>query len=176
MTNYDQLVAAYEVDVRFPNVSGMEHLEMLCTRSDIARGATHLTAEQRARLAEADKLLLQQARRFYQAIQHIADLEAWRRQHSICLMDRVSSLKTTWSQGRAFHQKGPHQHEPVQRNCAHWQSRMGKWDACRHYRVLTGAECERTAGRSAPVGVRQALAGSVTTATVFPSMSKNSTL
>ena len=48
MTNYDQLVAAYEVDVRFPDVSGMEHLEMLCTRSDIARGETHLTAEQRA--------------------------------------------------------------------------------------------------------------------------------
>ena len=80
MTNYDQLVAAYEVDVRFPDVSGMEHLEMLRTRSDIARGETRLTAEQRARLAEADKLLLQQARRFYQAIQRIADLEAWRRQ------------------------------------------------------------------------------------------------
>ena len=80
MTDYDQLVAAYEVDVRFPDVSGMEHLEMLCTRSDIARGETHLTVEQRARLAEADKLLLQQARRFYQGIQRIADLEAWRRQ------------------------------------------------------------------------------------------------
>jgi len=80
MTNYDQLVTAYEVDVRFPDVSGMEHLEMLCTRSDIARGETHLTAEQRARLAEADKLLLHQARRFYQAIQRIADLKAWRRQ------------------------------------------------------------------------------------------------
>ena len=83
MTNYDQLVAAYEVDVRFPDVSGMEHLEMLRTRSDIARGETHLTAEQRARLVEADKLLLQQARRFYQAIQRIADLEAWRRQQGI---------------------------------------------------------------------------------------------
>jgi len=80
MTNYDQLVAAYEVDVRFPDVSGMEHLEMLRTHSDIARGETHLTAAQRARLAEADKLLLQQVRRFYQAIQRIADLEAWRRQ------------------------------------------------------------------------------------------------
>ena len=83
MTNYDQLVAAYEVEVRFPDVSGMEHLEMLRTRSDIASGETHLTAEQRARLAEADKLLLQQARRFYQAIQGIADLEAWRRQQGI---------------------------------------------------------------------------------------------
>lgn len=33
----------------------------------------------------------------------------------------------------------------------------------------------RTAGRSAGVGRRRALAGSVTTATVFPIMSKNST-
>jgi hypothetical protein len=33
----------------------------------------------------------------------------------------------------------------------------------------------RTAGRSAGVGTRRALAGSATTATVFPVMSKNST-
>jgi len=79
MTNYDELIAAYEVDVRFPDVSGMEHLDMLLTRSEIARGEHHLTAEQRARLAEADKVLLQQAKRFYQAIQKIADLDAWRR-------------------------------------------------------------------------------------------------
>ncbi len=79
MTNYDELIAAYEVDVRFPDVSGMEHLDMLLTRSEIARGEHHLTAEQRVRLAEADKVLLQQAGRFYQAIQKIADLDAWRR-------------------------------------------------------------------------------------------------
>lgn len=82
MTNYDALIAAYEVDVRFPDVSGMEHLEMLRTRSAIARGVIHVTAEQRARLVEADKRLLQQARHFYQAIQRIADLEAWRRQEA----------------------------------------------------------------------------------------------
>lgn len=79
MKNYDQLIAAYEVDVRFPDVSGMEHLDMLLARSEIARGEHHLTAEQRARLAEADRVLLQQARRFYQAIQRVADLDVWRR-------------------------------------------------------------------------------------------------
>lgn len=83
MTNYDELIAAYEVDVRFPDVSGMEHLDMLLTRSEIARGEHHLTTEQRARLTEADKVLLQQAERFYQAIQRIADLEAWRRDESV---------------------------------------------------------------------------------------------
>jgi hypothetical protein len=44
------------------------------------------------------------------------------------------------------------------------------------YWALIGAGCTRTAGRSTRVGARKALAGSVTTATVFPSMSKNSTL
>lgn len=78
MNNYEELIVAYEVDVRFPDVSGMEHLEMLLTRSKIAREETHLTAEQRLRLAEADKVLLQQAKAFYQAINKIADLEAWR--------------------------------------------------------------------------------------------------
>ncbi len=78
MTNYDEIIAAYEVDVRFPDVSGMEHLDMLLTRSEIAKGEHHLTAEQRERLAEADRVLLRQARRFYQSIQSIADLEAWR--------------------------------------------------------------------------------------------------
>jgi hypothetical protein len=83
MVNYDELVAAYEVDVRFPDVSGMEHLEMLLNRSEIARGEQNLTAEQRARLVEADKVLLQQARRFYQAIHQIADLGLWRRQEDV---------------------------------------------------------------------------------------------
>jgi len=81
--NYDEMIAAYEVDVRFPDVSGMEHLDMLLTRSEIAKGEHHLTAEQRERLAEADRVLLRQARRFYQSIQSIADLESWRRSESV---------------------------------------------------------------------------------------------
>ena len=79
MTNYDELIAAYEVDVRFPDVSGMEHLDMLITRSEIAKGERCLTDEQRDRLAEADQVLLRQSPRFYQAIQEIADLDTWRR-------------------------------------------------------------------------------------------------
>src|SRR2546427_11956182 len=45
-----------------------------------------------------------------------------------------------------------------------------------HYRACIDSGCERTAGRSVRVVRRNALAGRVTTATVFPSMSKNSTL
>ncbi len=83
MKNYDELISAYEVDVRFPDVSGMEHLDMLLTRSEIAKGKTHLTTEQRIRLEEADRILLQQARHFYRAIQQIADLDAWRRDENV---------------------------------------------------------------------------------------------
>ena len=78
MVDSEELIAAYEVDVRFPDVSGMEHLEMLARRSRIAEVEQDLTEEQGVRLEEADKLLLQQAWRFRQAIQRIADLDAWR--------------------------------------------------------------------------------------------------
>lgn len=78
----NDLLTAYEVDVRFPDVSGMEHLDMLLVRSELARAKRGhlLTVEQTRRLAEADRILASQAGRFYQAIRRIADLEAWRRQ------------------------------------------------------------------------------------------------
>ena len=43
MRSYDELIAAYEVDVRFPDVSGIEHLDMLLTCSKIAKGERYLT-------------------------------------------------------------------------------------------------------------------------------------
>ncbi|HIC88619.1 MAG TPA: hypothetical protein EYP04_04355 [Anaerolineae bacterium] len=59
-------------------VSGMEHLDMLLTRSRIARVEAMLTAEQRHRVEAADRELVRQAARFYAAIRRIADLAAWR--------------------------------------------------------------------------------------------------
>ena len=81
-TEINDLLTAYEVDVRFPDVSGMEHLDMLLMRSELAKAErSHtLTAEQAHRLAEADRILSSQAGRFYQAIRRIADLAAWRQQ------------------------------------------------------------------------------------------------
>lgn len=78
LADYDHLIAAYEVDVRFPDVSGMEHLDMLLTRSRIARVEVMLTPEQRRRVQAADRELTRQATRFYAAIRRIADLAAWR--------------------------------------------------------------------------------------------------
>lgn len=51
---------------------------MLVTRSELHRVQAQLTAEQRTRLASADKILLRQAHLFYQAIQAVADLARWR--------------------------------------------------------------------------------------------------
>lgn len=83
MKNCAELIAAYETDVRFPDVSGMEHLNMLLNRSEIAKCETHLTNGQKIRLVEADKALLQQAQLFYEAIQKVADLEVWRHEEKI---------------------------------------------------------------------------------------------
>ena len=81
-TELNDLLTAYEVDVRFPDVSGMEHLDMLLNRSALAEAERTrlLTVEQHTRLAEADRILAAQAVRFHQAIQRIADLETWRHQ------------------------------------------------------------------------------------------------
>lgn len=81
-TEINDLLTAYEVDVRFPDVSGMEHLDTLLIRSELAEAErSHaLTVEQTRRLAEADRILAAQAGRFYAAIHRIADLAAWRQQ------------------------------------------------------------------------------------------------
>jgi hypothetical protein len=81
--SYKDLLAAYEVDVQFSDVSGMEHLDMLMTRSEIAQHEPHLSDEERQRLLQADKLLRQQSFLFYQAIQEVADLASWRREADV---------------------------------------------------------------------------------------------
>ena len=78
MTAIEENLSAYEADVDFPDASGMEHLQMLMTRSELHRVGHLLTTEQRARLENADRTLLQHAQQFCQAIQSIADLVLWR--------------------------------------------------------------------------------------------------
>ena len=78
MTTIEEKLSAYEVDVDFPEVSGMEHLQMLLTRSELYRADRLLDSDQETRLARADRKLLQQAKSFYEAIQAIAALTSWR--------------------------------------------------------------------------------------------------
>ncbi len=55
MTAIEENLSAYEADVDFPDASGMEHLQMLMTRSELNRDGHLLTTEQQIRLANADK-------------------------------------------------------------------------------------------------------------------------
>jgi hypothetical protein len=78
MTEIELALTQYETDVRFPDVSGMEHLDMLLTRSRIAAHKGELTPEQYARLLDADQRLFHNAEQFYRAIAAVADLAEWR--------------------------------------------------------------------------------------------------
>ncbi len=87
MDELEKWLQAYEIDVRFPDVSGMEHFDMLMMRSKIAQNHNRLTNEQQKRLTEADTVLIQQASQFYQAIAAIADLAQWRTEVRVSFSD-----------------------------------------------------------------------------------------
>jgi len=82
MTN-EERIYAYEVDTNFLAISGLEYLEMLFNRSEIAKLEGKLSVSQKVRLAQADQRLVQDAHLFYKAIQSIADLKSWRDQDNV---------------------------------------------------------------------------------------------
>lgn len=83
MMKYDNILNDYEEDVEFPDVSGMEHLDMLLTRSEIAAVEQELTETQKQRLCRADYRLLTHAQQFYDAVEKIANLDEWRSLHNV---------------------------------------------------------------------------------------------
>jgi len=78
VTELEMWLTQYETDVRFPDVSGFEHLDMLLTRSRIFAARKSMTPEQKERLAEADQQLLAGAETFLHAIAAVASLTEWR--------------------------------------------------------------------------------------------------
>lgn len=78
MMQIEELLIQYETDVRFPDLSGMEHLDMLPTRSRIAAFQGELSPEQQSRLLDADQHLLHSADSFYRSVVKVADLAEWR--------------------------------------------------------------------------------------------------
>lgn len=78
MNQLELWLTQYETDVCFPDVSGMEHVDMLLTRSRIATEKELLTDQQTERLREADQRLLHNAESFYEAITAVANLAEWR--------------------------------------------------------------------------------------------------
>lgn len=79
----NRLLAHYCVDVKHPKVSGMEHLEMLQLRDRLAELQPALTPEEKKALAEADRVLVEQATAFHKELLRFLDLAEYRREHKI---------------------------------------------------------------------------------------------
>jgi len=75
----NELLKKYLVDVDYPEVSGIEHLQMLETRSQLAKVEPTLSAAERQALAEADNQLATQAEKFLLELNRFVDLVQERR-------------------------------------------------------------------------------------------------
>ena len=85
MNNYEleKSLVVYEKSVSFPDVSGIEHLDMLLTRSKIEQNRQYLDSSQEDRLSAADQQLLKHREQFCKAIQRIGKLENWRQEYGV---------------------------------------------------------------------------------------------
>ena len=79
----NRLLVHYCVDVQHPEVSGAEHLEMLQIRDRLAELEPTLTSEEKQALAEADRLLVEQATAFHKELRRFLDLAEYRQEHKI---------------------------------------------------------------------------------------------
>ena len=75
----NELLQAYVVDTQYPDVSGIEHIQMLRRRSELADLEHTLSREGRRQLAEADARLLAHAAEFLAELSRFVDLAAERR-------------------------------------------------------------------------------------------------
>ncbi len=75
----NELLQAYVVDTQYPDVSGIEHLQMLRRRSELAGLKHTLNHEERRQLAEADTRLMTHADEFLAELARFVDLTAERR-------------------------------------------------------------------------------------------------
>lgn len=86
----NRVLAHYCVDVRHPEVSGAEHLEMLKIRDRLVASEPTLTPEEKLRLAEADQALAQQAAVFYEELSRFLNLAEQRQ------TDGIPPLRWWW--------------------------------------------------------------------------------
>ena len=75
----NQLLQAYVADTQFPNANGIEHIQMLRRRSELAALEHQLNREERRQLAEADVRLATHAAEFLAELGRFVDLAAERR-------------------------------------------------------------------------------------------------
>jgi hypothetical protein len=79
----NKLLEQYAVDVDYPDVSGIEHLLMLETRSQLYAVAAQLSTEERRLLASADQKLALQATKFLRELRRFVNLAEERRQREV---------------------------------------------------------------------------------------------
>lgn len=84
----NELLHNYVVDVEYPEVSGIEHLQLLETRSQLARIELTLSAAERQALVDADRKLASQADKFLTELSRFVDLTEERK--------RRQPLSTEW--------------------------------------------------------------------------------
>ena len=75
----NELVEAYVVDTQFPDVSGIEHIQMLQRRSELAAMEQGLSRRERRQLADADARLVAHASEFLAELARFVDLAEERR-------------------------------------------------------------------------------------------------
>jgi len=77
------LLKQYVEDVRHPQVSGFELLDLLSTRSALVEGEVHLSSTERRRLEKADACLLAAASIILAQLSEIAPLPELRRRANV---------------------------------------------------------------------------------------------
>lgn len=76
----NKLLERYLIDVEHPDVSGIEHLQMLETRSKLAAVESSLTPSEKKQLIEADRKLAMQTNKFLAELSRFVDLAVERKQ------------------------------------------------------------------------------------------------
>ncbi len=71
----EELLTSYQINVQYPEVSGFEHLETLQIRDQLALIETKLTDEEKQKLSFADRLLIKNAKLFYDELSNLIDLQ-----------------------------------------------------------------------------------------------------
>ena len=79
----NSLLEQYRVDVDYPEVSGIEHLQMLETRSKLFAVELQLSATERRILLAADRKLAMQALGFLSELERFVNLADERRQRKV---------------------------------------------------------------------------------------------
>lgn len=78
-----ELVKHYVAHVKYPEVSGAEHLEMLQLRDKILEIESTLTVADKSAVASADRHLIEQANEFYRELSRFINFEERRKSQQI---------------------------------------------------------------------------------------------